>query len=196
MTWVDIAAARAAADQPLDAGLTHAIHARLDQIYTQSGYDIVVGADGTYGPGSDLLGGPTATTSWALSSQVQCPIPARTQAGGSPRQIEVSAEVQCSDSLLTAVFRVYLLGYAISPTVDGTDGVVDETAYAELNVTGTTAWTADSAIVTPTLATALDGDGSVPGLSVPVYYVRVIYKVKTGTATVGLRLLRFREVIS
>ena len=190
MAWVDLPAARAAADEPLDSGVTHALQARVSQLYDPGSiYDICCPAD----PVEQALNATSTSSTWAWIGHA-LPVLSRPLAGGEPRQIMVSCEVRGS-TVDKWTLRAYLLPASISPTIDATDCVLDSDSYAETTIASTSYSHAVLTITTPGPTGELAGDGTVTGISVPVYWMHLAHRADSASLTVSIRSLRFREVI-
>jgi len=189
MAWVDIVEARAAADQPLDAGLAHAVQLRLERTYEQSVFDHNITSDG-YDRDYEV----TATEDWAASA-VAFPILARPRVGGLPRQMFV--EVEAKGSSATAwTLRAYLLSTRYTPPVDASGALLGEASYVDLTVQSSDYSWRTGTITTPGRAGALLGDGTIAGYALPVWWLHVLYQSSSGSlAGCKWRRWRLREVL-
>lgn len=186
--WVDIPAARANADEPLDAGTCKAVQARLSALYENSIFDICCPGD----PVEAALNATTSDATWAWIGHA-LPILARPQAGGDPRQMLIEAELKGStDDEWT--LRAYLLPTRRRPTIDATDCIVGVSSYVEMSCEASSYTETSGTVTTPGPSDALHGDSTVWGLSVPVWWLHLAHTGTNGI-TVYIRALRFREVL-
>ena len=190
MAWVDLPAARAAADEPLDSGVTHALQSRVSQLYDPGSiYDICCPAD----PVEQALNATAVTTTWNWIGHA-LPILSRPLAGGEPRQILFSCYAKGS-AIDKWDLRAYALPRSSQPTIDATDCVLDSDSYVEV-VVGTASYThVSGTITTPAPPGELTGDGSLAGIAVPVHWIHLAIKAESVSVTAYIRSLRFREVI-
>jgi len=188
--WREIATERAEADEPFDAGLTQAIQSRLTTLYEQSTFDICVPAN----PPEQAHNATTSTSEWTwMSSFRPHPVIARGIAGTGQRQIFVECQMKGSTASAWKL-RFYLLKSRHRPELDDTDAVLDNDSYVELDRSSTSYDYESDTVLVPDVGGALSGDGTIPGLSVPVYWLHACHK-GAAAITVYFRDIRIAEVI-
>ena len=189
MAWVDIVEARGAADQPLDAGMTHAVHLRLEQIYSQGVYNHTVLQE----PWDDDSE-KTVSTDWSVWNMLPIPVLARPTLGGAPRNIGVEVEARGEDSTLLTT-RVYFLATRIVPPVDTTDAILGEASYVEFTVQSVDYSFRTGTLTTPGPTDVLRGDGTIAGFAQPVWWLHFVSKSALGSKAMKWRKLRLWEVL-
>jgi hypothetical protein len=178
-------------DHSLCSGCLVDLEENLETTYEQSGFDIC----SMYVEWNVTS---SAAGVWEIPEDgTAFPVPFRYDLDGTFHELEVSLEVMISTPVPLGgkfTIRVYCLPYGAEPSLDATDGIVDEDAYDE-RITTSTTWELLTFTIKPAAAATFRGDGSV-ATAAPMGWLRIITSCDKAGEDLTTASIRVREVIA
>ena len=197
--WIDMDSADVGADRPLHAGMLHAVRGNIRQAILESGHRYQAIAHGATNSGTHLFDAidvwQDLTPKWGW-----WPVQVRLCEDGSLRQIILIVSGLCSVAATVMTVRFYaLVGGFSFVTLDPTDALIGETAYAETTYTDNVAWTQRDVTITLTNTRrrgdeAATEDSTVPDTSYEEVCIYAVGQCDIINKSLSLRPPMFEEV--
>jgi hypothetical protein len=189
--WIDLPDAMADDDLSLHAGMMKALQNNQARAYEQSGYDyFALRGAGTYA--RTIIAQEEEVWVW-LDELDTLPCPVSYDRNGVWNPIRISF-VSTRTGAGVMLARAYLLSSSGRPPLDPDDGVAGEQAYDEQSVALGSLQTLDFDPIYPRIADSRQGgDEKVPGLHIPLGWIRVALWAESAQS-VSLAALRVQEI--
>lgn len=196
MSILNLTTGMAGADYPLSANVPVVLEENLETAYEQTVWDHAAIGGSEWKKSiqdADTWEG-LVPTSTPCEGGFMCAYPLRPVREGGWRHVILDIDYQVDH---TTTLRVYLIPAARWYTFDpsAADPLPGVASYAEAELTAAT-WTTVSLEVTPEECDVLTGDGTVPGIAIPIVYVQLLVKSATDATYIEFQSCRIRESLS